>query len=197
VRHDVAVAPDGRQAPAVGAAGLPEAARQVSAEARRAAAAKPFVAAGLRAVLAAARYVAAAQISEAPPSAAVALLHAALAVAARRRVVAELHVVATERAFWERPVAAAREEARQPLELFGMASAFGLAAQLAALVALQRRVLAQQVARPDQTRRRPARRSATVEHRKPVPSPERLRQILASTQQAPAAYPWYRAPAGR
>jgi hypothetical protein len=123
VRHDAA-APDGRQAPAA-AARLPEAARQAAAEVRRVAAV-PF-AAVLRVVL-----VAAAQVSEAPPSAAVAVLHAALAVAARRRVVAVLHVVEAERTFWRQPAAAARVAARQPLELFGMAmSAVGLAARFA------------------------------------------------------------------
>jgi hypothetical protein len=147
------------------------------------------------AVLAAARYVAAAQLSEVPPSAAV----AAPAVAAGRREAVLLHVVAVEQTVWEQLVAATRVEAQQPLEQCGMASAFGLAARFAAPVtlALQHRVLAQQAAWLDQTCHRLARWSATVEHRKPVPSPERLHQVLASTWQAPTAYPWYQAPAGR
>jgi hypothetical protein len=195
VRHDAA-APNGRQAPAA-AARLPEAARQAAAVRR--VAAVPF-AAVLRAVLAAAAQVSDAQVSEAPPSAAVAALYAALAVAARRRVVAVLHVVAAERTFWEQPVTAARVEARQPLEQFGMAiSAFGLAALFAgpAAVAWQHRILAQPAARLDQMRDHPVRRSATVEHRKPVPSPEPSRRASVSTPRAPAAYPWHQAPAGR
>jgi hypothetical protein len=159
-------APDGRQAP-------PVVARQPLAEVRRVAV-LPFAAVVPRAVL-----TAAAQVSEAPPSAASAVLHAARNAAARRRV-AVLHVIAAKRT-WEQPVAASRVAARQPSEPFGMAtSTFGLGAQLAALVtvALQRRI----VARPD-------RWSAAGEHWKPVPSPERLRHVLASTHQALVACP--------
>jgi hypothetical protein len=175
-------APDGRQAP-------PVVARQPLAEVRRVVA-LPFAAAVPRAVL-----TSSAQVSEAPPSAASAGLHAARDAAARRRVVAALHVIAAKRT-WEQPVAASRVAARQPLEPFGMAtSTFGLGAQLAALVtmALQRRI----VARPDRMRHRPARWSAAVEHRKPVPSPERLRHVLASTHQALVACPCCPAPAVR
>jgi hypothetical protein len=165
------------------------AARQTSAEVQRVAAA-PFAAAVPRAVLAGA-----AQVSEAPPSAASAVLHAVRDAAAKRRVGPVLHVDAATRA-WEQPVAASRAAVRQPLEPFRIAmSAFGLAVPLAALVtaASQRRI----VAWPDRTRRPAARRSATAEHRKPVPSPERLRQVLASTHRAPAACLWCRAPAVR
>jgi hypothetical protein len=114
------------------------------AEVRRVAVA-PFVAAVPHAVL-----TAAAQVSEAPPSAASAVRHAAQDAAARRRVVA-VHVDAAKRT-WEQPVTAAR----QPLEPCGMAaSTFGLAVQLAALVAaaLQRQV----VVRRDRMLCRPAR----------------------------------------
>lgn len=174
VRHEVA-APDGRQAP-------PVVARQPLAEVRRVAA-LPFAAAVPHAVL-----TAAAQISEAPPSAASGGLHAVRDAAARRRVVAVLHVIAAKRT-WEQPVAA-----RQPLEPFGMAtSTFGLGAQLAALVTMALQI----VARPDRMRHRPARWSAAVEHRKPVPSPERLRHVLASTHQALVACPCCPAPAVR
>jgi hypothetical protein len=113
-------------------------------------AAAPFAAAVPRAVLAGA-----AQVSEAPPSAASAVLHAVRDAAARRRVGAVLHVDAAART-WEQPAAASRAVVRQPLEPFGIAmSAFELAVPLAALVtaALQRRI----VAWPDRTRRPPAR----------------------------------------
>jgi hypothetical protein len=115
------------------------------AEVRRVAVA-PFVAAVPHAVL-----TAAAQVSEALPSAASAMRHAAQDAAARRRVVAVLHVDATKLT-WEQPVTAAQ----QPWEPFGMAaSTSGLAVQLAALVAaaLQRQV----VARRDRMLCRPAR----------------------------------------
>lgn len=121
-RHGVAV-PGGRQGVA---AELPEAARQAEAEVRRAVA--PSAAAVPHAVLAEAaqRYAAAAQALEAPPSAAAAELHGARVVAARpcvgaaHVVAAERHGVPAEQTLPERP-AAARVEARQPLERLGTA----------------------------------------------------------------------------
>lgn len=97
--------PDGRLALA---AELPEAAQQAEAEVLRAVV--PSVAAARHAV----------QVSEALPSAAVAGLHAVRVEAARPCAEAVPHVVVAERTSPGRP-AAARVEARQPLERFGMA----------------------------------------------------------------------------